>query len=122
MEDKSEIYEKTENSASKTSPIIVLDRGISNDGRDYWLYLAIEPGKYEAFALAASGRQSIRFSDYGKILKLGYGKEVPASVKIEMKEKYGCDDHYMEKFMQKTHEEKEKQRINEIVAMLKKEM
>lgn len=111
------------------SSVIICSCGTSSDGRPYWLYLAVKPSKYKEYKRLSAQHTMIRFSDYGKILRRGYGEEVPAEVKQEMKEKYGCDDNYVEWLRRdiekertvflKDQEEKENKRIGDIVAMMK---
>ena len=74
--------------------VIVLDRGTCEDGRPYWLYIAVKHDKYREYMQA---KGMVTFTDYGKILRYGYAKEVPQSVKEEMKQRYGCDENYMQK-------------------------
>ena len=109
------------------SNIIVLDRGKLEDGRPFWVYIRVKPSKYKDFAKASREGRPKRLTDYGTILKYGFDKEVPASVKLAMKQKYGCDDNHMSTLMNELKvtqdlyiSQKEAQRIAEIVEMLKK--
>lgn len=68
----------------------------------------------------------MRYTDYGTILRFGYDKDIPASVKEEMKQQYGCDDDCLEKLkkdvkeVQKVFlEGQENQRIANIISSMK---
>lgn len=112
--------------ADAHSYIVVCYFDTTDDGRPYWLYLAVKPSKYREFMCRTENHQPVRFKDYGDILRYGFDKDIPLEVKREMKEKYGCDDHYMEFIIQdiqnaeNTFQEENNQRIANIVAMLKK--
>lgn len=75
--------------------IIVLSQGRCDDGRAYWLYIAVKAGRYDEFMRLARAHQRTVFADYGTILRYGYAEQVPETVKQEMKEGYGWDDNYV---------------------------
>lgn len=110
--------------------IIVLDHGNSTDGRAYWLYIAVKASKYKSFRNLVARRATVRFTDYGDIMRYGYERQVPAAVRQEMIDGYGCDDTYMQWLIQdaekarqeylKEKEVEENKRIDDIVTMLKK--
>ncbi len=109
------------------SAITVLDRGVTADGTPYWLYIDVKPSKFQDFVRAVRSGTPKVFEDYGTILKFGYDKEVPESVKEEMKQQYGFDENCIENLkkdiraeQKKFLEKKEDNRIGDIVAMLKK--
>jgi hypothetical protein len=113
--------------ADKDSSVIVEDRGRLDDGRPYWLYIAVLPSKYNEYMRLTSQHAPIDVYQYGTILRYGFDAEVPSSVKEEMRERYGCDDHFMATLAQDVKaaqaalmERQENNRINDIVAMLKK--
>lgn len=111
------------------SYVIVLDHGTATDGRSYWLYLAVQAPKYREFAQLVARRATVRFKDYGTILRYGYERTVPDPIKLEMKEKHGIDEAYMQWLIAdadkerqaflKEKEVQENKRIGDIVAMLK---
>jgi hypothetical protein len=114
--------------ADADTSLITFNRGIvATDGRPYWLYIAVKPSKSREFMEATRAGKTIKFRDFGEILEYGFEKEVPASMKQKMKEKYGCDDNYMEKLNKDVFEaqvlffrQQEAARIADIVEMLKK--
>lgn len=63
------------------------------EGKDFWLYLAIKPTKYEAYkTMQEAGNpsgKSIVFSDYGTVLLTGWGREPSDEVKNFMEEQFG---------------------------------
>ena len=112
--------------ADADSSLIVLDQGIQEDGKPYWLFLKVKPSKYKEFMQLCRQRKPKRFTDYGTILKYGYNKQVPTAAKTEMREKYGWDDNYIEKLAEDVKEEQKKfvrkqedKKLGDIVAMLK---
>ncbi|HEU5380287.1 MAG TPA: hypothetical protein VFV38_33095 [Ktedonobacteraceae bacterium] len=115
--------------ADSDSVVIVLDRGIAVDGRACWVYIAVRPSKYDAFMHAVKMRVHKNYEDYGTVLRYGYGGEVPASVKEEMKHCYGCDDNYMDNLLKDVKsarvaflQEKEDRKIKEFLAMMKQKV
>jgi len=113
--------------ADADSYAIVLNRDVLPDGTSFWVYAAIKPSKYQQYLWECAMQHPIILNDYGNILKCGFGEDVPADVKVEMKTQYGIDENFMAKLkadVLKAHEmflrSKEEQRIGDIVAMLKK--
>lgn len=109
---------------NSSAPLIVCDRGTTDRGDPYWLYLLVNPEKYEEYMRLTAEHTLIRFEDYGTILKYGYGKEIPESVRQEIREEYDYDDSYRDVFIQNakpTSSTKQQAdgHINDIVAMLK---
>ena len=60
----------------------------TKDGLDAWWYILVDAPKLTAF-FKAMEKGSVDLADFGKILKSGYGKTPPNSVKQEMLETYG---------------------------------
>jgi hypothetical protein len=113
--------------ADADSFIVVRDQGVLKSGKPYWVYLAVKPSKYKEFMQAAKAHKTIRHKDYGKILKHGFDKIIPSTVQEEMKQKYGCDENYIDNLAQKLKaartqfdKKQEDKKIGDIVAMLKK--
>lgn len=113
--------------ADPAAAVIVLDDGVLEDGSPYWLYIAVKPSKYKEFLGLLRSQARMRLADYGTILRYGFEKEVPASVKEEMKRQYGCDDAFMAKVAADVKAEQqlflrqqEDRRLADIVSMLKK--
>lgn len=105
--------------------ILALDRGITEDSRPWWAYIAIPPRRYDQYLHARKGAQAITLSDYGTVLKYGFTKEVPSDVQKEMKERYGFDEYFKENLLNDIQHARKaflKQRdsdISNIVDMLK---
>ncbi len=109
------------------SPVIVFDRGTLDDGTPYWVYVAVKPSKYVEFMKLLTASAAMIHDHYGEILKFGFEKEVPASVKQEMKEKYGCEDNFREKLVKEFAvaqeifvRQQEAAHVADVVEMLKK--
>jgi hypothetical protein len=114
--------------ADEHSSVIVLDRGMAEDGKTYWAYVAVKPSQYGAFMRASAARQTIRLSDYGKILKWGMGTEVPADIQEAMRREHGFDEKYMSRLAAEVKQAQaeflktqDDSRIANIVSMLKKQ-
>lgn len=110
--------------ADPKSAVIVRIIGTLDSGGPFWLYLAVKPSKYKEF-MQREG--SIRYADYGTVLRYGFEKGVPAAVTEEMKQCHGCDDGFLAAVIgeakaaqAKFLKQQEGQRLNDIVAMLKK--
>lgn len=105
--------------------VIVLSQGIASDGRPYWAYIAVRPSRYADYMRAAKAHETVIFSDYGAILQYGFAKEVPLSIKAQIKRRYGFDENFKENLVKDINQAREaflKQRdgkINEIVDKLR---
>ena len=113
--------------ADEDAGIICFTSGLMEDGRPYWVYLAVKPNKYQEFKKLTDEGKGMTFSDYGTVVAGGFGKEVPASVKQEMKEKYGFEDLSQRDLTKQFYEaqaffvqQQESEHIADIVEMLKK--
>ncbi|HEV3263389.1 MAG TPA: DUF2610 domain-containing protein [Gemmataceae bacterium] len=113
--------------ADADSFILGFVHGTMEDGRPYWAYVAIKPSKYREFYDATSERRPMVIGDYGKVVRAGFDKEVPADAKKEMEEKYGFDENYEENLKKEAKqdqelflEQQEAKHIAAIVDMLKK--
>lgn len=118
--------EELQATASREYPLIVCDRGISENGGHYWLYIAVKPDKYTEFICLLRKWRPVRFKEYGEILRYGYDVEVPESVRKEMKELYGCNnvsaglvDQDTQPVSHTPQEKQDKKHLEKIVAMLK---
>lgn len=111
--------------ADADSYIVVYYYNTDEHGTPYWLCLAIKPSLYAEFMHRVKTNQSVRFKDYGDILRYGQDEEIPDDVRQEMKEKHGCHDNYVEflaqdiKNAEALYQKNEDKRIGDIVAMLK---
>jgi hypothetical protein len=106
--------------------VVVRDQGVMKSGKHYWVYLQVKPSKYKAFMQAVKAKKPIKHKEYGTILKLGFGKEIPDDVKEEMAKKYNCDDDYMKNQKEKLKvartafdKKQEDKKLGDIVAMMK---
>ncbi len=112
--------------ADAHSSVIEFDHGTLEDGTPYWAYIAVTPSKYKEFKRITAEHQPILLTDYGNILKYGFDKQVPDSVKEEMNREYGCNDNFLTSLANDLKKEQrvflkkqEETRITDIVTMLK---
>lgn len=61
------------------------------EGFDAWYYVYVDKSKVEEFRGIIGTGGSIVLSDYGKVIKSGFGKEVPESIKLQMKEEFNFE-------------------------------
>lgn len=111
------------------SYVVLFDSGTTTDGKAFWLYIAVKTGKYKEFLRLTTRRATIRYADYGNILRYGFAQEVPEDIKQEMKKKYGNNEQYeqwlqhdIEKARQlflKERTAKKDTRVSDIVAKLR---
>ncbi len=113
--------------ADAHSSVIELDRGALEDGTLYWAYIAVKPSKHKEFKCITAEHKPIILTDYGSILKYGFDKQVPDSIKEEMQRDYDCDDNFLTTLANDIKKEQgtflkqqEDMRIGDIVAMLKR--
>lgn len=106
--------------------VVVLSSGTLADGSPYWAYLAVKPTRYKDYLDITSTRQPLVLEEYGRILACGLDSEVPPEVQADMKQRYGCHDQYVATLARQVQEaqtvflqQKEEQRLGDIVAMLK---
>ena len=92
-------------SSSQEEPpsIIMLVTGETSAEQYQWAYAKIPAENYLLFH-EAEAKGNYNLSDYGEILKSGNGKEPPADVRDEMREKYDCDENFEETFTQQMEE------------------
>lgn len=109
------------------SAVIVRDQGILENGRPYWIYIAVKPSMYQKYLRAVAERRMVRFDEYGAILKYGFEMRIPSAIQEEMEQRYQFDEKYMDILAQKVKEaqiaflkNKENQRLGDLVAMLRK--
>lgn len=114
--------------ADATSEIVAFTDGALDDGTPYWAYLAVLPSRYREFLERSEAREPMVLADYGRILEFGLDDAPPEEIREAMRLQYGFDENYMGTLIEKAKEEqkeflgqKEAQRIDDIVAMLKKQ-
>jgi len=114
--------------ADREAAVLCYTTGEMNDGRHYYAYIAVIPSRYREFMQKTTAREIITLGDYGTVIVADFQTEAPPDVKQEMHEKYGFDDSYQEKIIQRVYGErnafmkaKEEKRIMDIVLMLKKQ-
>lgn len=112
--------------ADKGAVIIAYTHGTTESGRPYYAYIAVKPSKYREFCERSERRNSIRLSDYGKIIVHGFESKPPANVVKHMRDKHGFDDEYEAKLKEAIHSQRkqfsidqEEKRLIDIVAMMK---
>ncbi len=67
-------------------------RAVDTTGRPAYYFVLIEPYKEAAFQAALkSGRDTLNFKDFGKIIASCYGDQPNEEVKKLLKDKYGFD-------------------------------
>lgn len=113
--------------ADKDTAILCYTNGQLEDGRNYYAYIAVKPSKYQQFKKLTDARMGLTLGEYGEIIAGDFEASPPPAVVAEMREKYGFDENFAEKVIQKFRreqtvfmEQKEKKRLDDIVAMLKK--
>ena len=112
--------------ADRSAAIIAYTDGVTASGRPYYAYLAVKPSKYREFCERTEARESIRLSDYGKIVVYGYETKPPPGVTKHMQDKYGFDEQYEARLKEEISQqrkkfstEQEEERLLDIVAMMK---
>jgi len=112
--------------ADRDTAILCYTTGVLDDGRPYYAYIAVTPSRYSEFMQKTKARYVMVLGEYGTVIAAGFETEAPAEVKQEMRDKYGFDEEYQEKLIQRVRAEqdtfmkaKEDKRIMDIVAMLK---
>lgn len=106
--------------------IIAFSSGNTASGRPYYAYVAVKPSKYREFCEKSEARETIKLSDYGRVVAHGFESAPPASVVQHMYEQYGFDETYESRLKaeissqrQKDSLQKEEDRLMDIVAMMK---
>lgn len=114
--------------ADEQSVVVVLDRGLLEDGSPYWAYVAVMPSKYAEFMRLASERTPLVLEEFGAIIRHGFEQDVPAAVKEAMKQEVGFDENLLDTILkdvtqaQAEHMKRaEAQRLSDIVQELKKQ-
>ena len=72
----------------------------TTEDKQIWYYLQIKPSRYPDYKKAFNARGSVDLKSYGDVLDCGWGDAPPADVVQHMKEAYGCDDSFEEKFIE----------------------
>ena len=111
----------------KDNAILAYSQGIMEDGRAYWAYIAVIPSRYREFRTLTAARTSLQLRDYGEIIDAGYGEDAPESVHETMRREYGFNPAFKQHIIDDITAQqrafvqaREDQRIDDIVAMLKK--
>lgn len=76
--------------------ITALCRGTRADGAPFYAYIQMTPEKYQAFEDSVKKREEIDFSEFGKIIEFGEGKDPPPAVRKKMEEEYHVNHHFEE--------------------------
>lgn len=114
--------------ADATSEIITFTNGTLEDDTPYWAYLAVPPSRYAEFLARTTAREALVLTEYGRVLECGLEESPPEEVKEAMRLQYGFDENYIGMLVERAKAEqkeflgqKETRRIDDIVAMLKKQ-
>jgi len=78
--------------------IILLCRGTGTDGKPFWAYMCVKPSMAQAFK-DAQDKGSFHLEDYGTILEMGEGEDVPPDVKARMEREYGINHNYEDELL-----------------------
>jgi len=112
--------------ADEKDSILAYTRGTMADGTPYYAYVEVKPSKYQEFHAMTVARRTMVIGDYGKVIAAAFEAEAPPEIVAEMRERYGIDDQYEEKLVQKVLKQQsvflEKQEtscLQDIVSMLK---
>jgi hypothetical protein len=69
---------------------IYLIRGQDSTGKKAWYYLLVTPGQNAQFEESA-GRGQMQLTEFGRILRSGYGESPPEDVRNRMRDEYGFE-------------------------------
>lgn len=72
--------------------IMVLCRGVDDEGQDFWAYMCIKPSMAKPFREAMDGGD-VHLEEYGTIIETGPGRDVPVEVMQRMERDYGMNHH-----------------------------
>lgn len=75
--------------------IVMLCRGVDTNGKPFWAYMCIKPSMAQAFKEARE-KGNFHLEDYGTILEMGEGEDVPPEMRQQMERDYGVNHHYQE--------------------------
>jgi len=78
--------------------VILLCRGVGTDKKPFWAYMCIKPSMAESFK-EARNKGVFQLENYGTIIELGEGDEVPSEIKQRMERDYGVNHHFEEDLM-----------------------
>src|SRR5688572_19152615 len=78
--------------------IILLCRGTGTNGKAFWAYMCIKPSMAESFK-EAHAKGPFKLEDYGTILEIGDGSQVPPDVQLRMERDYGVNHHYEDELL-----------------------
>ena len=73
--------------------VILLVQGRNAQGRSFWAYAAMPPGRLEAFR-AAEAAGPYRLDEWARILRSGSGRQPPDPVRAEMEASHGALDDF----------------------------
>ncbi len=89
--------------ADKSSLLVVLSRGRTAEGKDFYAYLGILPSNYEKFRKAET-EGNFSLEDYGTIIYWDYAKEPPKEIMKMMEKKYGINHNFENDIKKKLEE------------------
>ena len=78
--------------------MVVVCRGVRENGNPFWAYVCMKPSMAESFR-AARESGIFNLEDYGTIVQWGEGEEIPADIEAKMAREYGTDPDYESKLI-----------------------
>src|SRR5579871_3402373 len=78
--------------------IIVLCRGLDDGRKPFWAYICIKPSMAQAFREARE-KGNFSLEDFGSIIEMGAGQDVPAEVMQRMESQYGVNHRFEEELL-----------------------
>ena len=116
--------DESDDSLDRAAQLMVLSRGTLKDGTAYYAYVGVKPSRYADFVRTSKAGATLTLEDYGEVLYFAAGSsEPPRAVREEMQRRYGFDEQYGVKLQARLNAAavaEENQRINDVVAMLKR--
>ena len=78
--------------------LMLLCRGIDDDGQPFWAYMCIKPSMTKAFREAIDSGD-VHLEEFGTIIESGPGSEVPPDIAQRMQRDYGVNHHYEDELL-----------------------
>ena len=79
--------------------VVLLCRGVCDNGVPFWAYVCMKPSMAEAFKEARE-QGAFNLEDFGTVVEWGEGEKIPEVVQARMKREYGVDEDYETKLIQ----------------------
>lgn len=88
--------------------IMILCRGIGENGKPCWAYMCIKPSMAKSFK-EARDKGAFDIEEYGSLIECGDGVEPSDEIKIRMERDYGINHHYEDDLLEAVEEIKRKE-------------